>query len=69
MKSIILTRHFTVLKKDESKDRPVSVNQKLADLVNLEQLSSKNWTENKKDIDCNTDIELNLECSDVELRY
>ena len=38
-----IERHFTVLKKDESKDGPVSVNpSQLADLVNLTKLSKKN---------------------------
>ncbi len=66
-----IERHFTVLKKDESKDGPVSVNPKqLADLVNLTKLSKKELADylNKKDIDLKIlNGNKNRDLSDVEL--
>ena len=66
-----IERHFTVLKKDESKDGPVSVNpSQLADLVNLTKLSKKklfNYINEKK-----VDLKIlkgnkNRDLSDIEL--
>ena len=66
-----IERHFTVLKKDESKDGPVSVNpSQLADLVNLTKLSRKKLFDyiNEKKVDLKIlNGNKNRDLSDIEL--